>query len=273
MYAEALTVLDSLGQVENHDEEFTSVSQGEDVELKNTYLIQNSFTVNSSDQDVEVYESGSIAATSDYEVDLRDGTVTWNGTDGVDLRIRYKVGPIPNEVVVSEIKSATEEVDQMTNTTFDGTEEVTHTYDMEKGMNEIVLFNRPVQNLSEARVNRADVGKTDDFEVLEQGRSGDIYLQDDISIQLTPSASIAPGKAKLELTYTYGYEDLPDPINKLVRAMTENSLMENTVLGEVMDGRDDYGVQLPGGFMKGKQQILNNWTVNRFGEPVPAEIN
>jgi len=271
MYAEPLTILDSLGKAENHSESFTSVSSGDTLELAENYLIGRAFDENNGKRDIFVEENGSLAAQSDYEVDLRDGTVTWNGATGVDLDIRYKIGPVPNEVVVSEIESAQEQVDEMTNTTFDGYEQVTHTYDHEEHRDSFVLFNRPVHELVEARHNKAKLGDADNFKQLDLGRDGDIFLRDDTSVQLTPTAGIPDGVANLEITYKYGYDNVPAPINKLVRAMTERSLLNNTVLGEVMDGRDDYGVQLPGTFINEKQEIIDNWSLNRFGEPVPAE--
>lgn len=272
MYAEPLEVWDQLGHTENRSENFSGVSTGDELELDETYLIQDAFTVSGSEQDVYIEEDGSVASTSDYEVDLRDGTVSWNGADNVDIFIRYKTAPVPNEVVIRALETATQEIDDRTNTTYNGLEEVTHTYDIHStSKKEYVLFNRPVRELKSARFNEANAGEADDFTTLDVGRDGDIYRRDDLSIVLTKEAPLEKGLAKLEVTYDYGYADIPDAINKLCRIMAAQEIFQNTIIGEGVDGRDDYDPRIPTDFINDKEELLDRWTIQRMGEPVPVE--
>jgi len=276
MYAQPLEVLDQIDHTENRSESFSSVSQGSEKELEETYLIENAFTVSGNDQDVVIKEGGeggTTASTSDYEVDLRDGSFTWNGTDGVDLYIRYKTGPVPNEVVKNEIESATDAIDDYTNTTFNGTETVTETYNIdERGQRELVLYNRPVQSISQVRVNEARVGDSDDFRELDSGRSNDYYQQDELSVAFVGENIPPQGRAVLEIEYTYGYSDIPNEINKVCRMMAAQSLFQNNIAGEGVDGRDDYDPRLGGDFINDKEDILDSWRIQRMGEPVPVNL-
>jgi len=274
MYAEPLEVLDRIGQVNPRKEVERNISQGSTVELENKYLIQNAFTVNSNKQDIVItVDDGSTASTSDYEVDLRDGSVTWNGTDGEDLTIRYKTAPIPNSEVVSEIEAATERIDDFTNTTFNSLETVTETYDAEHVDNlELILFNRPVRSIDSVRINEAKTGSSDDFNDLDIGRDKDVFRRDDLSIEFTTSSVLYRGSAVVEVTYSYGYQDIPSQIADLTKKMAIQSLAENTVMSEILEGRDDYGTQIPDSFNREKEKVLSSWRIQRMGEPVPVDL-
>lgn len=274
MYAKPLEVWDQLDQNEDRSENLRNVSQGEKRELQEKYLIADSFTVSNTDQDVIIRDdNGNIVSTSDYVVNLRDGSIEWNGADGEDLRVRYKTAPVPNEVTENKIKAATDRVDERTNTTFNGTKTVTETYDIEsEDMRELVLFNRPVKSLEEVKFNKAKTGASDDFETLSLGRDGDVFLRDELSIEFATTTYVRKGAANLQVKYTYGYSDIPEQINKIVRVMAAQSLMEDTVLGEIIEGRDDYGTQLPEGFISRKEEILDSWTIQRMNEQVPVQL-
>lgn len=274
MYAQPLEVWDEVGQTKNNAESFGNVKTGKELDLKEKFLIQNSFTVSGSDQDIVVQNSSNnIVSDSDYDVGLRDGKVTWNGTDNEDIKIRYKAAPIPNEVCVNKIESATEQIDRETNTTFNGLETVTETYDItSKNMKELVLFNRPVRSVDSVRVNEAKTGSTDDFNNLDIGRDKDVFRRNDLCIEFTSPSVIYPGSANLEVTYSYGYNDIPREINRAARKLAAKKLMEDTVLGEIMDGRDDYGTQLPDGFNNDLDKLISEWTIQRMGEQVPVDI-
>jgi len=274
MYAEPLEVLDRVGQVDSRKEVHRNVSTGANVELENKYLIQEAFTVNSNKQDIVItVDDGSTASTSDYKVDLRDGSVTWNGTDSEDLTIRYKTAPLPNSEVVSEIEAATERIDDFTNTTFNGLETVTETYDVNDVENlELVLFNRPVRSIDSVRINEAKTGSSDDFNDLDIGRDKDVFRRDDLSIEFTTASVLYRGSAVVEVTYSYGYQDVPSQIADLTKKMAIQSLAENTVMSEILEGRDDYGTQIPDSFNREKEKVLSSWRIQRMGEPVPVDL-
>lgn len=268
MYADALTVLDSVDQVKNRREEFKSKASEEIIELSNEYLIQNAF----DDADVMIsYDGGQAVQGEDFTVEsLRDGLIEWQRAES-DLTIRYKTGPIPNEVVKKEIEAATERIDQRTNTTFGGYETVTHTYDVSMEETRIMLFQRPVESIEEVRLNQAKTGDEDDFAVLEEGRDAHYYKHGD-EIVFTSRDGLREGRARVEVTYRYGFDYIPAEVSRLVRMETIQRLMQNSTMGEAIEGRDDFGAQMAGAFINLKNELKNSWTIQRMGEPVPAEL-
>lgn len=272
MYAKPLEVWDALDLTKNRSEEFPNTDGGTTLNLENNYLIQDAFDVSGSKQDVEVLISGTVQSTSDYDVDLRDGKVTWNGSDGSDLKIRYKTAPVPNSTCVEELESASQTIDRKTNTTFDGTETVTEIYDWEKGAEELVLFNRPVQSLVSVDVNEARPGESDDFTNLTKGRENDVWLADNLSIRFTSPWDITSGKSKIKVEYEYGYSNVPNDIQKAARMLAQKSLLQNNVVGETVDGRDDFNPGQAPNFISDIDDLLNGWTQMRMGEQPPLKV-
>lgn len=271
MYAEPLEVWDMLDQTNNNSESFNNVSSGEELSLDEKFLIQEAFEHDSSKQDILIKTESGVASTSDYEVDLRDGNVTWNGSMG-DLKIRYKTAPLPNSVCVSEIKSASQDIEDITGTTFDGLKQVTEIYSLQKRDQELILFNRPVREIVEVRHNKNAPGDEDDYEVLESGRPNDYYLSDRLSVKFLHSGNARPGADNLEITYKYGYENIPEQVNRMVRAEAAISLVDNHAMGEALDGTDDFNARLPRGFINRKDELLSRWTITRMGEQVPTKV-
>ncbi|MFB6147609.1 MAG: hypothetical protein ABEJ66_01880, partial [Candidatus Nanohaloarchaea archaeon] len=195
-YCTPLGVWEAIASAEDKSENFTGISDGETIELAEKNLIEGAFPASdnsfSSDQDVIVLDSnGNIQSTSDYTVDLRDGEIEWNGGSTIDPTVRYKVPPVsvPNRSVVDKIKEATDEIDNKTETTFDGTETVTETLDSEGSSTLFYhLSNRPVDSINSLKVNRADIGDADDFETLTEGRADDFVQEDGIGFRFTTTS-------------------------------------------------------------------------------------
>lgn len=272
MYAEAIQVWDQLGLTEDHAESRRKVSQGATIELENKYLIEKAFEVSGNKQDITVIntDSDTIVSTSDYDVDLRDGNVEWSGTDNSNLKIRYKVAPIANEVCVNKLESAKDTIDRVTNTVFGETKQVTESYDASDEMERLTLFNRPVQNVSDVKINTAQAGEPDDFITLAEGRSEDFIVTKQ-GIEFT-GYETEEGIRNIEVSYSYGYPTVPEDVVKLARDMAAVEVANDTVLSEISEGRDDYAMRVPDTFINRKDEILSGWTIQRINDQVPVEL-
>lgn len=274
-YCTALEVWDDLDLLQEASETFTSTASGDTVDLEHKYLVENAFTTAenselSADQDVIVLDSNdNVQATSDYTVDLRDGKVTWNGTGTIDMTVRYKHAPAPNSRVQDKIADAEDRIDDITNTTFDGVESVSgEVYDGE-GFNTTFypLRGRPVDTVTSVEVNEAAPGDTDDWKTRTQGRDKD-FTFDDVGIDFNTSSDAADNyKRAIKVDYDYGYSTVPAEVNKAARLIVIESLFEENVTGEGVDGRDDFNPQLGGDFKNNLEDILNRHRVERFDGP------
>jgi hypothetical protein len=269
MFAQPLEVWDRLDLSDNNQESFSDVSSGERIELAEPYLIQNAFPRQS--RDVLVFDGQSLIPTSDYEVILRDGAIEWNGSNGIDLRIRYKTAPVPNSVCVNAIEAAQEQIEQTTGTTFDGTETVTEQYDYTRRDTTISLFNRPVDSINSVKVFKEDEGNDSDTKTLTQGRAEDYYLKNS-SLHITTPRDIPAGRAVVEIEYEYGHEDTPSEVEKVTRMIASKELMQNNTVGEIVDGREDYSPRPTPSFNSDIDEILNSYQIVRVGEQVPREL-
>ncbi|MDY6788796.1 MAG: hypothetical protein SVV03_02425 [Candidatus Nanohaloarchaea archaeon] len=273
-YCTPLEVWEALGAAQDKSEDFTGISDGEDIDLAEKNLIGKAFPAAdnsfSSDQDVIVLDSnGNIQSTSDYSVDLRDGVITWNGGTTIDPTVRYKVPPvkIPNRRVVDFIRQASSRIDNRTETTFDG---------LETGYTEVLdgkgtgtafypLEKRPVDNIQSLKVNRADLGDADDFETLTEGRAADFIQEDNIGFRFT-SSSVAAEKEpeNIEVTYDYGFTNIPDEIKELCIGLVIKKFFQNNVIEEGIEGRDDFNPNIKGGFLNDLEDIFDRYSVEKY---------
>lgn len=277
-YCDPIEVWEDLGAAQDKSETFTSTADGDTVSLTDKNLIGNAFPAAdnsfSSDQDVIVEDgSGNIQSTSDYSVDLRDGEVTWSGTTAIDMTVRYKIpsDPVPNRRVIEFIKSASGEIDDRTETTFNGLATTTDKLDG-RGVDELfyALPRRPVDSISTLKVNRADIGDSDDYDTLTEGRDQDFIQSENIGFRFTDTeVSAEKGIEKIEVTYDYGFSNIPDEINELCRMLVIQKLFQNNVISEGIEGRDDYNPNIRGDFLNDKEDIFSRYSIENYSMPVP----
>lgn len=273
-YCTPIEVWEALGAAQDKSEDFTSVADGDTISLAEKNLIGNAFPASdnsfSSDQDIIVEDSnGNIQSTSDYSVDLRDGEVDWNGGTTIDATVRYKIPAvtIPNRRVVDFIKQASDRIDDRTETTFNGLNAgYTETLD---GGGERQLFypleKRPVDNIQSLKVNRAAIGEADDYDSLTEGRPDDFIQEDNIGFRFTTtSVSADEGVDKIEVTYDYGYSNIPEEINELCIGLVIKKFFQNNVIEEGIEGRDDFNPSIKGDFLNDLEDIFDRYSVEKY---------
>lgn len=270
-YCNELEVWDELDLTEETTESFSSVSSGDQLELSGKFLIASAMTSSeyeelSSDQDVIVYEgnddTASVASTSDYTVDKRDGEVIYNGSSS-NVTVKYKTAPKPNSWTDRKIKEMSGKIDRKTNTTFNGQSTVTdEVYDGTGRGNEFYPFkHRPVRSISKVEVNEADPGDSDDWKTRTQGRPDDFILRSELGIEFVDSqAAPSDHVANLRVTYDYGYSDIPDEIRRLCALLVVQEAVKAKVSGAVSEGLDDFDPRTTEEFKSEIQELFSRWT-------------
>lgn len=274
-YCTHLDVADMLGMTKEASQDFSSINNGDDLDLSEKYLIPNAFTTEqnselSSDQDVIVLDSsGNVVATSDYDVDLRDGVVTYTGSSGpIDLTVRYKHMSMPPETLTKEIEEQQAIIDDKLSTTFNGTEtQSNEIYDgLGVGQHEYTLDKRPVTSIDTVEVNEAKLGDNDDWKTRTQGRSDDYIKRNTYGILFT-SDDVAPAQrpASLRVSYDYGYTDVPDDIRKLCKLRTAHALLKNQVAEVNIEGKDNFDPETINTLKSEIDEIQSYWDRPTYG--------
>lgn len=274
-YITPLEVWDQLGLVEEKSEDFSNVGNNSDMDLSNNdFLINNAFTSSqnselSSDQTVIVTDgSGNVEDPSDYSVDKRDGVVTNDSMGSDDYTVRYKTAPLPNETVKNKISDIEKEIENKTNTVFDG--EVTVTDELYDGLNDktatYVLRGRPVQSLEKVEVNEAKPTDSDDWQSRTQGRGKDFIRDGNLGLTFVEADNAPVGDvAELRVKYKYGYSGVPNDIRRLALQMVIRDLMRENVNSANIEGKDNFDPDTTNILNTSINKVLNRYTVQRMG--------
>lgn len=272
MYCTPLEVHNKADTVDNKVDKDVTVENGE-IELDNTLLIADAFPSSdfddqTNDQTVRIFADGSLVDDSEYEINLRDGVISETGTalssaTNVE-KVRYKASDIPNETVENAIAAATEHIDNLLNTTFGGT--VTRTgelYDGEGYRDSIYQFEgQPVQTVSNVEVNKADIGRPDDWRTMTEGRAEDYVPYQSAGIQFMDSVDAPDDEPRnLKVTYEYGYPNVPEDINLLCRQIVIRGLANDQTFAAVIDGVDDFNPETTTNFNKGISEVVDEWKI------------
>lgn len=277
-YCTPLDVWDALRLTKERSEDFTSVSSGDTLDLSNKYLIDTAFLASqntdlSSDQTVIITDSsGTVQSTGDYNVDLRDGEIEWNGSNDADLTVRYKTAPIPNRTVQQIIDDKTKQIDERTETTFDGVATTTDVYDGTGLRDDFYpLFNRPVDSVDTVRVNDASSGDSDDWVTQTEGRDEDYIVIKDIGLRwINNETHPTKDVANLEVTYDYGYSGIPDDIKRLCITMTARHLFRENIISANTEGINEFDPRTTEIFLNDEEKVINRYKSFKMHEHIPT---
>jgi hypothetical protein len=251
-----------------------SVSGGDTIDLENQNIIEDGVfadedTDPSNDQTIKLVIGGTIQDPADYTVNLREGTVEYNGTDTgtAEATYFYTDERIPSSVVSKKIRSATETIDNRTNTTFNGLERVTDEVYVGTGYSEQAyrLDKRPVRDIEKVEVNDAERSEQDNWtevssdggnEYVEDGRVGLAFIGND----LWPKDR----RRALRVTYTYGFAELPDSIKNLCLSYVGDELLDFQVVASNVKGRDNFDPETTEVLEMSKQEVIDQYRVDTY---------
>ena len=237
-YTTPLKVFRSMERTEEAVESFDNVSNGDTVQLTNQYIIKDTETVQLDGSDV---------AESDYSVDLQKNAVTYTGTSSGTLSVDYSFGPYNSSTVEDKISQVEDYIDEYTNSTYGGKVNVTdEVYDGGAShQTTYVLDKRPVRSVSKVAVNEPGGGSGNpNYEEVSEGLGNDYVEYKTLGIRFLPEGkSPSTRPEELQVSYEYGYSDVPGVIEAAATEMVIDDLIRGTVSGAMVDGRDNFDPQ------------------------------
>jgi len=265
-YTTPLKVFQSMERIQEHEQEYSSVSSGDTLVVDSKYIIREAYS--SENKSIILTVDGNVQADSDYTIDFKQNEIEYIGSDTGDATIQHKSGPYSSDTVEDKISAVEEKIDRTTNTTFEGLTKVTdERYDGGGSSQRIYVFDkRPVQTVSKVAVNRpAGPNSNPNYVRLNEGLGADYLKYKELGIRIRNSDK-APNKApeKVQVTYEYGFEDLPADIQKAATDMVIDDLVRGTVSGAMVDGRDNFDPQTVDVNVRQYKETLESYRIEKF---------
>jgi len=265
-YTSAIKVFQNMQRVERAEESFSSVSGGDTLDLANDYIIKNAFPNQS--KTVILTVDGNVQDPADYTVDFDTSSVSYNGTDSGEATVEYKYGPFSDTAVQASIDAVVEHIDDYTNSTYNGVGTVTdELYDGAREDVQVYPFRlRPVQSVSKVAVNKPDAGSGNpNYVTLDEGLGNDYVDYKQIGIRfLDGGESPVSEPENLQVTYEYGYSELPADLEQAATEMVVDDLVRGTVSGAMVDGRDNFDPQTVDVNVASYQSVLDRYRLERY---------
>ena len=265
-YTTPLKVFQSMERIQEHEQEYSGVSSGDTLVVDSKHIIRDAYP--SKNKSIILTVDGNVQADSDYTIDFERNEVEYSGGDTGDATIQHKSGPYSSDTVEDKISAVEEEIDRTTNTTFEGLTRVTdERYDGGGSSQRIYVFDkRPVRTVPKVAVNRpAGPNSNPNYVRLTEGLGADYLKYKELGIRIRNSDKV-PKKApeKVQVTYEYGFEDLPADIQKAATDMVIDDLVRGTVSGAMVDGRDNFDPQTVDVNVRQYKEILQSYRIEKF---------
>lgn len=265
-YVTALQVFQSMSEGEEAEETFTSVSSGDTLELANPYIIKDAYP--SQSKTIILTVDGNVQSSSDYTVNFDETNIDYSGSDSGDATVEYKYGPYSNSAVQQSIDAVTEHIDDYTNSTYNGLATVTdELYDGGGNSTRVYPFvRRPVQEIIKVAVNKpTSASGNPNYTTLDEGLGNDYIKYKELGVRfLDDGESPDATPEDLQVSYTYGYEDVPSDLEKAATEMVADDLVRGTVSGAMVDGRDNFDPQTVNVNVKSYRSVLDRYRLERY---------
>jgi len=248
----------SMERFEWIEETFTSVSSGDTLELANPYPVQDTVTV---------VVDGNVQSDTDYTIDFELAEVTYNGTDTGDASVEYGSAPYSDTAVQQSISAVEEHIDDFTNSTYDGLETVTdELYDGNMNESVYVLAKRPVRSISKVALNTPDPDESNPtYKEIDEGLANEYIEYKTLGFRFTEGGvDIENEPEYIQVSYDYGYSDVPADLEKAATEMVVEDLVFGTVSGAMVDGRDNFDPQTVDVNRNSYQEVLERYRIYRM---------
>jgi len=271
-YTTPLKVFREMQRIEEAEETFSNVNSGDTLQLQNRHIVKNGYESQAKTAIVTV--DGNVQSTSDYTVDFDGNSIDYDGSDTGDASIRYYFAPFPSPTVERIISEVEEDIDDYTNTTFDGVNTVTdEIYDGVEEVNPVYVFaNRPVDSVSSVELNNPD-GSNPNYETVDEGLGNDYLEYKGLGIRfLQDGESPSNEPEEVKVSYDYGYSSVPGGVEELAILMTKKRLVHGTVDGAMVDGRDNFDPQTVNVNRERISELRNRWRIQRMENMVNLAV-
>lgn len=256
-YTTPLKVFQGMERIEYAEESYTNVSSGDTLDITNNYIIDGT----------ETLTVGGVEQTdSDYTINYEDNTIDYSGTDSGDATLDYGFGPYNSQVVLDRIDSAETYIDEQTNTTYDGYNTVTdELYDGDSSQRVYTFVNRPVRSVSKVALNEPTNSSNPNYNTLTEGLGEDYVKHKDLGVKFLPEGKKPSNDPMdVQVSYDYGYSNVPGDIEELATILVIQSLAHGTVFGAMVDGRDNFDPQTVESYKDDIQRLLEHRRIMRM---------
>lgn len=251
-----------------------SISDGDTVDLGNSKVIKDGILAAedaevSSDRSIKLYVGGSLVDTSDYELDLDKGELDYNGSSSgtAEATYFYTEANIPSRIVERRLDAATTYIDNVTNTTFNGTTTVTDEVYSGTGdeRQRYIFERRPVRTVDRVEVNDAHITEPDNWTQATSGGGNDYVYIDSLGVEFI-DGSLYPGERPygLRVKYEYGYDNLPSDIKDLTIFYVISNSQKLQIMAANVKGRDNFDPETTNILDKNEKEIIDQYRVNRL---------
>jgi len=272
-YTTPVKVFNEMQRLEHAEQSFSSVSSGDTLQLDNYYIVENGFESQSKTAIVTV--GGTVQDSRDYTVNFNDNSIDYTGTAAGDATIKYYYAPFPSPTVNDVISQVGSDIDDYTNTTFDGVETVTdEIYDGTAEVEPVyVLANRPVDNVSKVEVNEPSNGTNPNYVSVAEGLGNDYLEYKGLGIRFLQSGKGPSNDPRdVRVSYDYGYSGVPGGVEELATLMTVDRLVAGTVAGAMIDGRDNFDPQTVNVEQSRIDELKKRWRIQRMENMVNLAV-
>jgi len=267
-YTTPLNVWERAEAVKSVDDEqpADTVSNGETLSLSNDKLIGQAFP--GLGQDIVFEIDGTEVDTGDYTVDLRNGEVTYDGTDSGVPTVSYKYATVANSVVQDQIEAAEADIDDITRSTFDGFNTVVDEYYDGQGKTGVLykLNKQPVERLLSVEYNDTNSNSVaPNYVEMSEGLGNDFILHNGLGVKFINTDKIPEEKPReVRVSYQYGYDTVPADIEEWCQLRVLVNLFKDRVHGAGIDGRDNFDPRTVNSYMSKLDDIRGRWRADRF---------
>jgi len=230
MYAEPVELWNALNlDKQVYEEDVGAIDGTTTFELNNNNLIENTVTL---------YIDGSEVSKDDYIVSLDKGEIAYTGTDSGDGTVDYQFAPISNSDVTDALKSATDFVDNYTNTTFDSTENRTVYVEGQGKDKQYILLKQPVQTINSIIYYDDAQGEV----TLTQGKDEDYIVHGNgfLITNDTYKTSELNDRLQFKVDYNYGFNTIPDSIKRATIYLAAQEYLRLNITSKNIQGRDNF---------------------------------
>jgi len=272
-YTTPVKVFNEMQRTQEAEQSFTSVSSGDTLQLDNYYIIENGYS--SQGKSAIVTVDGNIQDTRDYTVNFDDNSIDYSGTDSGDATVKYYYAPFPSTTVNDIIGEVESDIDDYTNTTFDGVETVTdEIYDgTNNAAPRYVFANRPVDSVSTVELNKPTNGTNPNYETVDEGLGNDYLEYKELGIRFLKDGDTPSNDPEdVRVTYDYGYSGVPGGVEELATLMTKKRLVHGTVDGAMVDGRDNFDPQTVNVNQARIDELKDRWRIQRMENMVNLAV-
>ena len=189
-----------------------------------------------------IYTDGSSISSSDYSLDLDDGTLTFVSApnSGSVITSDYDYADATDSWMTELLNQANEELTNSTGRTFDQTTNSTEYIDVRSKQTIFYTKNYPVINLTTTTNTTSDLTSPAGWYSVSEGIGNDYLLDEEYGkIEFIDNKPLS-GRNRVKVVYDYGFATTPSLAKELELLMATRKLVNSSIYKSIVKGRDNF---------------------------------